>query len=207
MIQWFSLLEIPWWAYGLSFLITPEQPLTKTKGQYLQAEIPNYSLTVFCGFWATLINALFAYIGTELICVTVGETQNPRKINPIAIRRTFFRILVFYIGGGMLQMLRPMYRCPNLHGLVFVIGLIVPRTIGVRPTLSCTWSRHNLLFIGPLNKSKTGAAASPFVVATTLVGIKVLNHIINSAILSKWNHSNWRQIRLIPSSFRSQCGK
>lgn len=33
------------------------------------------------------------------------------------------------------------------------------------------------------NKSKAGAAASPFVVATKLVGIKVLDHVINAAIL------------------------
>lgn len=32
-------------------------------------------------------------------------------------------------------------------------------------------------------QQKTGAAASPFVVATTLVGIKTLNHVINAAIL------------------------
>lgn len=119
-------------------------------GQYLQTTIPNRSLTVFLGFWSTLINALFAYIGTELIGVTVGEAQNPRKNIPIAIRRTFYRILIFYIGG------------------VFVIGLIVPRT-------------NSNLFVA--NKSQTGAAASPFVVATTLVGIKVLNHVINGAIL------------------------
>jgi len=97
-----------------------------------------------------MINALFAYIGTELVGVTVGEAENPRKNIPIAIRRTFLRIVVFYIGG------------------VFVIGLTVPRT-------------NNSLFVA--NSSKTGAAASPFVVATTLVGIKVLNHVINGCIL------------------------
>ena len=120
-------------------------------GQYLEKQLPNReSLTTFLGFWSTLINALFAYMGTELIGVTVGEAQNPRKNIPIAIRRTFWRILIFYIGG------------------VFVVGLIVPRT---DPTL----------FVA--NSQKVGAAASPFVVATTLVGIKVLNHVINGAIL------------------------
>ena len=120
-------------------------------GEYLDNQIPNRkSLTIFLGFWTTLINALFAYMGTELIGVTVGEAQNPRRNIPIAIRRTFWRILIFYVGG------------------VFVIGLIVPRT---DPTL----------FVA--NTQKTGAAASPFVVATTLVGIKVLNHVINGAIL------------------------
>lgn len=68
--------------------------------------------------------------------MTVGEAENPRRNIPTAIRRTFFRILVFYVGG------------------VFVIGLIVPST-------------HPDLFVA--TKSKTGAAASPFVVATTLV--------------------------------------
>ena len=107
-------------------------------------------MTTFLGFWSTLINALFAYMGTELIGVTVGEAQNPRRNIPIAIRRTFWRILIFYVGG------------------VFVIGLIVPRT-------------DPSLFVA--NTQKTGAAASPFVVATTLVGIKVLNHVINGTIL------------------------
>ncbi|KAI0664911.1 dicarbixylic amino acid permease [Cubamyces menziesii] len=119
-------------------------------GKYLQNQVHNDHLAIFLGFWSTLTNALFAYIGTELIGVTVGEAQAPRKNIPIAIRRTFFRILIFYVGG------------------VFVISLIVPST-------------DQTLFVA--NKSKPGAAASPFVVATTLVGIKVLNHIINAAIL------------------------
>ncbi|KAI0781042.1 dicarbixylic amino acid permease [Trametes elegans] len=119
-------------------------------GTYLKDQVHNEHLAIFLGFWSTLTNALFAFIGTELIGVTVGEAQAPRKNIPIAIRRTFFRILVFYVGG------------------VFVIGLIVPST-------------DQSLFVA--NKSKAGAAASPFVVATTLAGIKVLNHIINAAIL------------------------
>jgi len=117
---------------------------------YLLDQVHNEHLAIFLGFWSTLTNALFAYIGTELIGVTVGEAENPRKTIPKAIRRTFYRILVFYVGG------------------VFVISLVVP-------------SNNNTLFIA--NKSKTGAAASPFVVATTLVGIRVLNHIINASIL------------------------
>ncbi|KAI9458500.1 dicarbixylic amino acid permease [Russula earlei] len=132
--------------YGFRYWRHPDGPM----GSYLLAHVHNEHLAIFLGFWSTLTNALFAYIGTELIGVTVGEAQNPRKNIPLAIRRTFWRILVFYIGG------------------VFVIGLIVPST-------------NPDLFIA--NKSKVGAAASPFVVATTLAGIKVLNHIINAAIL------------------------
>jgi len=131
---------------GFRFWKKPNGPM----GHYLLSVVKDEHLSIFLGFWATLTNALFAYIGTELIGVTVGEAQNPRRNIPIAIRRTFFRILVFYVGG------------------VFVIGLVVPST-------------DTSLFTA--NKSKTGAAASPFVVATTLVGIRTLNHVINAAIL------------------------
>ncbi|RMZ77933.1 hypothetical protein DV738_g4184, partial [Chaetothyriales sp. CBS 135597] len=50
----------------------------------------------FLGFWSTMVTATFAYLGTELVGVTVGEAQNPRKTIPRAIRLTFYRILIFY---------------------------------------------------------------------------------------------------------------
>lgn len=132
--------------YGFRFWDHPYGPM----GTYLLSQVHNKHLSIFLGFWSTLTNALFAYIGTELIGVTVGEAQNPTKNIPRAIKRTFWRIVVFYIGG------------------VFVIGLIVPST-------------DNAIFVA--NKSKAGAAASPFVVAASLAGIKVLNHVINACIL------------------------
>lgn len=95
---------------GFRYWKHPDGPM----GSYLLSQVHNPHLAIFLGFWSTLTNALFAYIGTELIGVTVGEAQNPRKNIPIAIRRTFLRIVVFYIGG------------------VFVIGLTVPRTNNVR---------------------------------------------------------------------------
>ncbi|KAJ7685137.1 dicarbixylic amino acid permease [Mycena polygramma] len=87
---------------GFRYWKAPNGPM----GHYLVRDKEH--LSIFLGFWSTLTNALFAYIlsfGTELI-----GAQNPRRNIPIAIRRTFFRILVFYVGG------------------VFVIGLIVPST-------------------------------------------------------------------------------
>ncbi|WWD18292.1 hypothetical protein CI109_102742 [Kwoniella shandongensis] len=56
----------------------------------------------FLGFVNALVLALFAYMGTELIGVTVGEAKNPRKTVPAAIKKTFFRILFFYIIGVLL---------------------------------------------------------------------------------------------------------
>ncbi|GAB7356962.1 hypothetical protein MBLNU459_g7802t2 [Dothideomycetes sp. NU459] len=51
----------------------------------------------FLGFWSSMVTAVFAYLGTELVGVTVGEAENPRKTIPKAIRLTFYRILVFYV--------------------------------------------------------------------------------------------------------------
>ncbi|EMR67323.1 hypothetical protein MGN70_011542 [Eutypa lata] len=50
----------------------------------------------FLAFWSTMVTATFAYLGTELVGVTVGEAQNPRKTVPRAIKLTFFRIVFFY---------------------------------------------------------------------------------------------------------------
>lgn len=55
-----------------------------------------------------MVTATFAYLGTELVGVTVGEAQNPRKVIPRAINLTFYRILFFYVLS------------------VFFIGMIVP---------------------------------------------------------------------------------
>ncbi|KAJ5171877.1 Dicarboxylic amino acid permease [Penicillium capsulatum] len=51
----------------------------------------------FLAFWSTMVSATFAYLGTELVGVTVGEAQNPRRTIPRAIKLTFYRILFFYV--------------------------------------------------------------------------------------------------------------
>ncbi|RDW93203.1 putative arginine transporter [Aspergillus mulundensis] len=56
-----------------------------------------HSTAKFVGFWAVLVQAAFAYQGTELVGIAAGETENPRKTVPSAIRKTFFRILFFFV--------------------------------------------------------------------------------------------------------------
>ncbi|TKA56660.1 hypothetical protein B0A53_01855 [Rhodotorula sp. CCFEE 5036] len=65
---------------------------------------------VFLGVWSCMVTALFAYSGTELVGVTFAEAANPRKTVPATVRRTFARILIFYVGS------------------IFVVGLIVKAT-------------------------------------------------------------------------------
>lgn len=57
----------------------------------------NAALAKFVGFWAVLIQAGFSYQGTELVGIAAGETANPRKTVPAAIKKTFYRILFFFV--------------------------------------------------------------------------------------------------------------
>jgi amino acid permease len=44
-----------------------------------------------------MITVAFAYNGTEIIGITAGESENPEKTIPSAIRGTAFRTLIFYV--------------------------------------------------------------------------------------------------------------
>ncbi|KAJ5963341.1 uncharacterized protein N7479_003217 [Penicillium vulpinum] len=78
------------------------------------AKYTDGALGQFLAFWSTMVQATFAFLGTELIGVTVGEAQNPRKTIPKAIKLTFWRIIVFYILSVLfLGMLVP-YNSPDL---------------------------------------------------------------------------------------------
>lgn len=77
---------------------------------YLVGDVASDATAKFVGFWAVLIQAGFSYQGTELVGIAAGETENPRKTVPSAIRKTFFRILVFFVLT------------------IFFIGLVVPST-------------------------------------------------------------------------------
>ncbi|KIK96076.1 hypothetical protein PAXRUDRAFT_32614 [Paxillus rubicundulus Ve08.2h10] len=91
---------------GFRYWNPPNGPLS----YYLVNQVHNKQLSQLLGFWSTLTTALFSYIATELIGITVGEIQNPRKAVSKVIKRMFFPMVVFYIGG------------------TFVIGSTVPST-------------------------------------------------------------------------------
>ena len=68
----------------------------------------------FLGFWSCMINAVLAYLGTELVGVVVAEAQNPRKTVPKAIKLTFWRILFFYCLSVLLVGMIVPYNSPKL---------------------------------------------------------------------------------------------
>lgn len=60
------------------------------------------------GFGKTFVLAAVYYCGTEMLAITAAESKNPKRDLPRAIRQTFNRILIIFIG------------------LVFFAGLIIP---------------------------------------------------------------------------------
>jgi amino acid transporter len=57
----------------------------------------NEATAKFVAFWAVLIKAGFAFQGTELCAIGAGESVNPRKTMPSAIRKTFWSIFILFV--------------------------------------------------------------------------------------------------------------
>lgn len=66
------------------------------------------ALGQFLGFWTTFSNAVYAYSGIETISVAAAETQSPRRNIPIAAKRIFWRVAIFYVMS------------------IFFVGMLVP---------------------------------------------------------------------------------
>ncbi|KAJ7104356.1 amino acid permease/ SLC12A domain-containing protein [Mycena belliarum] len=64
----------------------------------------------FLGWFQTLLQAAYSYLGMEAIAMTAAEVQNPRKSLAKAVHRVFYRILMFYVLG------------------ILIVGMLVPST-------------------------------------------------------------------------------
>jgi len=129
------------------------------------------------GFYTTFSNAVYAYSGIENISLAAAETQSPRRNIPIAAKRIFWRVTIFYgIYPSKLCIGRESNATIVLS--IFMVGLIVPS------------SDKDLLSSGGT------AAASPFVIAATRAGIKIVPSIINAVVLtSAWSAGNSGEIQ------------
>ncbi len=72
----------------------------------------------FAGGFISVINifmiAGFSFQGTELVGVAAGETEEPEKNVPKAIKTVFWRIVIFYIGAIIIVGFILPYNDPNL---------------------------------------------------------------------------------------------
>lgn len=120
------------------------------------------SLGRFLAFFKVFIQATFAYGGSEMCVVAAGETENPRRNIPKAVRRVFWRILIFYVLAIFLVGMCVSSEDPRLLNAIsdsapgaaaspFVIA-IVNGGIPVLPSiinaviLSSAWSAGNAFF-------------------------------------------------------------
>lgn len=108
----------------------------------------------FLGWLKSLIAAAFTFQGTETVGITAGESKNPRKTLPLAIRKVIWRILIFYVLS------------------IFFIGLLVP------------WNDPRLAANQPEDSDIAYSATSPFIIAILNSGTPVLDHIFNAVVLS-----------------------
>ncbi|KAJ6562656.1 amino acid permease/ SLC12A domain-containing protein [Mycena capillaripes] len=62
----------------------------------------------FLGWFQTLLQAAYSYLGMESLAMTAAEVKNPRHALAKAVRRVFYRILMFYVCG------------------ILIVGMLVP---------------------------------------------------------------------------------
>lgn len=74
----------------------------KQPGAFAIAGSGRGHLARLAAVWMTIPSATFAYLGTELIGLTISQSDNPRKSTARAIKLTFYRILVFHILSAIL---------------------------------------------------------------------------------------------------------
>lgn len=129
----------------------------------------NPATAKFVGFWAVLIQASFSYQGTELVGVAAGETENPRKTVPAAIRTTFYRILFFF--------------CLT----VFFIGIVVPST------------NPNLLGNGGSSESKAGSSPLVIAARLAGVEVlpDIINAVLLTVVVSAANSNVYSGSRIL----------
>ncbi|KJA27673.1 hypothetical protein HYPSUDRAFT_1095045 [Hypholoma sublateritium FD-334 SS-4] len=96
----------------------------------------------FLGFWSAMISAAFAYGNVQVVAMAGAETQNPRASIPAALKKTFARVVIFYVAS------------------IFVISLTVPSNDErlYHPTGDVTHSPFILAF------SRAGFKALPSVI-------------------------------------------
>lgn len=125
----------------------------------------------FVGGFQALIGvamiAGFSFQGTEMVGVAAGESKDPQKTIPVAIKQIFWRILLFYIV------------------CIFIIGTLVayndPRLLQAAATEDVALSPFTLLY----EKAGLAFAAS------------MMNAVILTAILSAGNSGMYSSTRML----------
>ncbi|KAF9923353.1 hypothetical protein FBU30_006569 [Linnemannia zychae] len=125
--------------------------------------------------FSTCVWAFFSFGGTELVGITAGESSNPGKAVPKAIRHTFWRIMLFYILT------------------IMVIGLVLP------------WTNENLLnsTFADVNQAAPMAPFTIIFKMANLPGADhAINAVLLTAVLSAGQSSFYASTRTLMSMGR-----
>ncbi|WAH37616.1 amino acid permease [Alicyclobacillus dauci] len=117
--------------------------------------------------FGTFLVAGFAFQGTELVGLAAGESDDPGKNVPRAIRQVFWRILLFYVVA------------------IFIIGMLIPYT---DPNLLKA-SQDNNIAISPFTLV--------FERAGLAIAASVMNAVILTAVLSAGNSAVYASTRML----------
>lgn len=145
--------------------------------------------------FVTMMNVIFSYQGSELVGIAAGETENPEKNIPKAIRTILIRIVVFYIASiivlsaifpaselGLLE--SPFVTLMNLAGIPFagdIMNFVILTAI-LSVGNSCLYASTRLLWsmanegmapkiFGRLSKRKVPFNALLFTILFSLLSL------------------------------------
>ncbi|TQR18285.1 amino acid permease [Psychrobacillus soli] len=145
--------------------------------------------------FVTMMNVIFSYQGSELVGIAAGETENPQKNIPKAIRTILIRIVVFYIASivvlsaifpaselGLLE--SPFVTLMNLAGIPYAGSIMnfVILTAILSVGNSCLYASTRLLWsmanegmapkvFGRLSKRKVPLTALLFTMVFSLLSL------------------------------------
>jgi amino acid transporter, AAT family len=96
---WFSMIKV---AAIILFIIFGVAALSGMAGSHPPIGLRNYRGFFphgLKGAWMALVFVIYSYIGTEVIAVAAGETRDPAKTVPRAVRSVLARLIALYVGS------------------------------------------------------------------------------------------------------------
>ena len=88
--------------------------------------VSNLATDRFLAIISTFVQAAFSFQGIELVVIAASETQNPRRNIAKAVRRVFYRILIFYVSCRICSVCHHLTASQILGTIV--TGMLVPYT-------------------------------------------------------------------------------
>ncbi len=96
---WFSLIKV---VAIVLFIVFGVAVLSGLAGSHPAIGLRNYRGFFphgLKGAWMALVFVIYSYIGTEVIAVAAGETRDPAKTVPRAVRSMVARLIALYMGS------------------------------------------------------------------------------------------------------------